>query len=95
MARGKVSAADFVEDHDEEMRIILGELIENAGKLNLLWEAARRVVREDPDRALTLLVEAEILLGIDVRIERTDSLRRIESATRRLGEELPDGEVAG
>jgi hypothetical protein len=90
MARGKVSAADFVEAHDDEMRIILGELVENAGKLNRLWETARRVVRKDPDYALTLLVEAEILLGIDVRIERTDSLQRIRSATRRLDKELPD-----
>ena len=90
MARGKVSAADFVEARDGEMRIILGEMVENVGKVEMLWQAARNAVREDPGHALTLLVEAEILLDVDVRNERTDSLERIRRATRRLDEELPD-----
>lgn len=90
MAGTKQSAADFVEGHDGEMRIILGELAENAGKLNMLWTFALHHVREDPHRALTLLIEAEILLEIHLKIERADSLRRIRSAIRRLGATLPD-----
>ena len=35
MARAKATAADYIERHDGEMRIILGEPVENAGKINM------------------------------------------------------------
>jgi hypothetical protein len=90
MARSKASAADYLEQFDPEMRIILGELVENAGKVNMLWTFARNTSRVDPNHALTLLIDAEILLNHHVKIERSDSLRRIRAAISRLGEELPD-----
>lgn len=90
MARAKQTAADYIERHDGEMRVILGELVENAGKINMHWVLGRDQAREYPEAALKHLIDAEILLGIIVRIERSDALRTIHSAIDRLGSELPD-----
>ena len=90
MARKKQTAADYIERHDDEMRIILGELAEHAGKINMWWTLAVRAAREHPEQALTDLIDAEIHLDIHVRIELADSLRRIRSAISRLDAELPD-----
>lgn len=92
MARKKQTAADYIERYDGEMRIILGELVEHAGRINMWWTFALDAAREDPERALTNLIDAEIHLDIHVRIELSDSLRRIRSAIKRLDEELPDDE---
>jgi hypothetical protein len=92
MARRKLSAAEYVERHDNEMRIILGELVENAAKASLHWEAARRVVRNSPEKALTELVEAQIALATFIRIERTDALRVVGRASDLLDDELPDSD---
>ena len=51
MPRAKQSAADYIERYDPEMRIILGELVEYAGKINAWWTDARRRAREDPEQA--------------------------------------------
>lgn len=90
MARKKQTAADYIARHDDEMRIILGELAEYAGKINMWWTLAVRAAHRDPEQALTHLIEAEIHLDIHARTELTDSLRRIRSAIRRLGSELPE-----
>lgn len=90
MTRRTQTAADYIERHDGEMRIILGELAENAGKINMWWTFARNAVRDDPDRALTRLIDAEIHLNHHVRLELADSLRRIRASIERLATELPD-----
>src|SRR5436309_461725 len=90
MARRTVTAAEYVEGHDDEMRIILGELVENAAKASLHWAAARRLIRDNPDAALTDLVHAEIALKTFIRIERTDALRVIDRASALLDRELPN-----
>jgi len=90
MPRRRQTAAEYIERRDAEMRIILGELAENAVRANLGWAAAVRAARLDPDRALTELVEVEIALDIPVRIERADALRRIRAANRRLDRSRPD-----
>lgn len=92
MARTKQTAAEYIEEHDFEMRVILGELAENGGKLNMLWTLARMGVLEAPERALEDLIDAEIALDIIVRIERSDGLRTLRSAIKRLAAELPDDE---
>ena len=89
MAREPRSAADYIERHDE-METILGEMVENAQKALAGWRLARERVRDDPDQALTDLVEAEIDLDISIRIERADALRVIRAALNRLDRELPD-----
>lgn len=61
MARPKQSAADYIELHDGEMRIILGELVENAGKINMHWVFGLNQAREQPEMALKHLIDAEIL----------------------------------
>jgi hypothetical protein len=93
VARSRQTAADYIEKYDDEMRIILGELLENAANINLWWMSARHAARSHPDRAMTLLIDAEIHLNIHVRIERADSLRRIRAAIARLDAELPDDDA--
>jgi len=90
MARTKQTAADYIEAHDDEMRVILGELAEHAGKINMWWTFAVHAARNDPDQALTHLTEAETHLDIHVRIELADGLRRIRSALSRIAAELAD-----
>ena len=92
MACKKETAAEYIERHDGVMRIILGELFENASAINLWWGHASSVVRTDPDGAESLLIDAEIHLNHHVRIELSDSLRYIRSALSRLDAELPDEE---
>ena len=92
LTRNNQTAADYIERYDGEMRIILGELVEYAGQINMWWTSARNAVRQDPERALTLLMDAEIHLDIHVRNERIDALRRIRAAISRLAAELPDDE---
>ena len=50
MPRQKRSAADLGA-HDAEMRLILGEMVEYAGRINLWWRNAALVVRDHPDQA--------------------------------------------
>jgi hypothetical protein len=90
MGRKKQSAADYIEEHDLEMRVILGEMVENAAKANAYWMYARLWARDRPEEALKSLVEAEIVLDVPLRIERTDALRRIGAASKLLDSELPD-----
>jgi hypothetical protein len=94
MARTKLNAADYFDQHDTEMRVILGELLENAAKANLHWAAAQRVIRDNPERALEELVAAWIALDTFIRIERTDALRVINRASDLLDHELPNGDDA-
>lgn len=91
MPRRKLTAAEYVERYDPEMRVIL-ELAENAARVNLQWANAAALVRRHPDRALTELVDAATILEIVVRIERSDALRRISAASELLDAELPDDE---
>ena len=89
MARTKESAADYIERRDAEMRIILGEFAEYAANINVWWTNALDAARENPELALSNLYKAELHLGIHVRIEVSDSLRRIRSAIKRLESERP------
>jgi hypothetical protein len=72
------------------MRIILGELVEYAGKINIWWTFARNQARKHPEAALRNLIDAEIYLDNHVRLELSDSLRVIRAATKRLAAEQPD-----
>ena len=92
MARGKRTAADYIERYDAEMRVILGELAENAARVNLHWAAAAYFVGRDPERAMQELAEAWVALTTAVPIERVDALRRINAAMKLLDRELPDDE---
>jgi hypothetical protein len=92
MPRQKRSAAEYLEAHDAEMRLILGEMVEYAGRINLWWRNAALAVRDHPDQALTDLIDAETYLSIHVRIELAASLRRIRSAIDILAAELPEDE---
>ncbi len=92
MGRRRQTAAELIEEHDVEMRVILGELIENAAKANVNWDAAVRLARHLPERAFEALIDAEISLDIPVRIERADALRTLRAAINRLDAELPDDE---
>ena len=86
----KLSAADYIERYDGEMRIILGELAESAAAANLNWTHAAHSVRRSPETALKHLVDAWVALETAVKIERRGALRRINAASDLLGAELPD-----
>lgn len=90
MARTKQTVADYIERRDAGMRVILGELVEYVGKINLWWTFANGQARESPRAALTHLIDAEIYLDNHVRVELADSLRVIRTAISRLSDELPD-----
>jgi hypothetical protein len=92
MAPRRQTAAEYIEEHDFEMRVILGELAENAGQLNMLWTLASMQALKSPQLAFDKLIEALTVLDVPVRIERTDGLRTIRSAIKRLDAELPDDE---
>lgn len=92
MLRRRLIAADYIERYDAEMRVILGELAENAARVNLHWATAAYFVRRDPERALQELTEAWVALTTAVRIERVDALRRINAASELLDRDLPDDE---
>jgi hypothetical protein len=62
MPRPRLTAAEYVERNDAEMRVILGELAENAAHANVQWAAAVRLMRHDPERALEALVDAWVAL---------------------------------
>jgi hypothetical protein len=55
------------------------------------WTNALDAAREEPEVALSNLYKAELHLGTHVRIEVSDSLRRIRSAIQRLESERPPG----
>jgi hypothetical protein len=88
----KLSAADYIERYDGEMRIILGELAENAAIANLNWAHAALSVRQSPEAALKHLADAWVALATAVKIERRDALRRINAASDLLDAELPDND---
>lgn len=93
MPRRKLTAAEYIERYDAEMRVILGELVENAAQVNLHWAAAVQLVRHHPERALEELANAWMALKTVVPIERRDALRRINAASDLLDSELPDEDV--
>jgi len=92
MTSRKLTAAEYIERYDDEMRVILGELVENAARVNLHWAAASEYVRHHPGHALKELADAWVALTTAVPIERRDALRRINAASNLLDKELPDDE---
>ena len=90
MARRKLTAAEYIERYDGEMRVILGELAENAARANNHWTMAVDVVRRNPERALEELSEAWVALATSIKVERSDALKLIDRASALLDRELPD-----
>jgi hypothetical protein len=86
----KQSAADYLENVDPGVRIILAELTENSGLVARAWATSLMAVRSDPERALESLVEAEIHLNLHIRLELRDTLRAVRAAIALLDQELPD-----
>jgi hypothetical protein len=84
----RVSAAEYLERYDGEMRIILGELAENIAVANLHWTHAVQSVQGSPDAALQHLADAWVALAVSVKAERRDALLRINAATNLLDAEL-------
>jgi hypothetical protein len=95
MPRRGLTAAEYIESVDPEMRVILGELNENAARASLHWANAASLARADPARAMKELAEAWAVLSTTIRIERADSPRRINHASDLLDRELRDGGVDG
>jgi hypothetical protein len=86
----KQTAAEYLHARDPEVRIILAELAEYAGKANWHWSFAVALVDEYPDKAMDHLVELEILLAHHISLERLDTIRAARAALTKLDRELPD-----
>jgi hypothetical protein len=91
MASKKPTAVDYIERHDEEMRLRLGEMAEYAARISVWWNTARVRAHQRPDEALAKLVEAEVSLDEYVQFAATDCMRKIRAAVNRLETELPEG----
>lgn len=87
---GGSPAEAWVRERDSGVRIIMAEMAENAARANLLWTRALGAIA-DPDRALTELVDLQILLDTPLRIEVEDLLAVVNEACARLDRELPGG----
>lgn len=85
----KESGADYIERHDATMRMILGEMIEYTGNINRWWTEAALMARREPAYALKMLITMETHLQTHIRVERSDSLRRVRAAIDRLDRERP------
>jgi hypothetical protein len=72
------------------MRIILGEMVQNAANANVHWDAAQRSIGTNPEAALDHLVEAWVALDVPVRVERADAIRILNRTMELLDHELPD-----
>ena len=84
------SAADYLKARDPEIRVILAELAESAGKANWHWSLAVEYIDQYPEKALEHLVKLEILLEHHIHLERLDTIRATRAASARLDRELPD-----
>jgi len=84
------SAAEYLHRRDAEVRVILAELAESAGKAAWDWALAVEYIDKDPEKALEHLVELEILLKHHIHLERLDTIRATRAALSRLDRELPD-----
>lgn len=93
MARKKLTASDYVAEVDEVMRLILGEMVQNAANANVHWDAVVRLIRSKPEAALEHLVGAWVPLTTAIRVERTDALRLIDRAMELLDKELPGDDI--
>ena len=92
MRSHRLTAAEYIERCDAEMRLILGELAADAARVNLHWAAASQLVKHHPEDALKELTDAWVALTTAVKVERRAALRRINAASNLLDRELPDDE---
>jgi hypothetical protein len=96
MGRSKLSSADYIDQQSIFIGVILAELAEHAALANRAWQLAVEASRHgDLDRAMTLIIEADIDLDIPVRLERQDSRRVFRRALELLEREMPDDESDG
>lgn len=89
-ANSRPDAKQWIRSRDPSIRIIAAEMIENAGRVNLLWNQAIAHLESEPADALTRLVDIEILLESHIRIERRDLLAAVRQGAERLANALPD-----
>jgi hypothetical protein len=95
MPRKRLTAAEYLADVDEVMRLMLGEMIQNAADANVHWDTAVRLIGSRPESALEHLVRVWVPLKTAIRVERTDAVRILDRAMELLDKELPDDDVQG
>ena len=86
-------AADYVELRAAYVSFVLGDVVEHLGLVIQHWAHAALAVRNDPDGALTQLVEAEIDLSGFVQTGVAEVMRATRAGSARLERELPDDDV--
>jgi len=90
MPKKRVTAAEYLAEVDEVMRLILGDMIQNAATANFHWDAARRAIGANPEAASEHLAKAWVPLVTAIRVEREDALRILNRTMKLLDLELPD-----
>ncbi len=78
------SAAAWLQERDEETRVILRELQTAAARAAALWAAAIGSLGTDDDETLRLLTELEVLLEHTLRVEVDDLLPTVIEGSGRL-----------
>lgn len=83
----------WLRDQDGEVRVILAEFAEAAGRANVLWTRALNAVKEDPDWSWSRLADLEVLLESIVQVEIDDLLKVLNEASERFEAALPDDDT--
>jgi hypothetical protein len=69
----KTDWRETLRDHDEVVRLISSDLAENTAEVIQWWD--RALAADDPDTAMTAVIEMEIRLSTAMRIEVRDLKR--------------------
>jgi hypothetical protein len=83
-------AVSLIRAHDGEMRVILAELAENAGRLASNWAGVLSTVSDDYTYARRTLYDMEVALAHIVLQEQKDALKIVRSSIRVIEKLDPD-----
>ena len=92
-SKKSTAAAEYIEAHDNEVRLGLAEIAEFVTRLSSNWARTSARVRDDPVAAYDALQEAEYDYLRYVRLQLIDCLGQIGVALDRLEDGLPDKTV--
>lgn len=94
MARRKQTAAEYIEAKSFFVTYVLGDAIEQLGKVTQAWSTTVLAARTgDLDKALTHVADAGIQVDV-VRVCRSELRSVFERAGSLLDAELPDDDEA-
>lgn len=75
---------DVLGRNDQFVRLVLGEMLEHAARLNLAWARAVELKDSDPEEAMQQLADMLPFLEVMVAIEAQDLVKVIDRALDEL-----------